>query len=147
MAIYDGDRNGIIEVELATNGAYILVALVGLANLPFKCDPCVDIYRLRPTRAYKITLGQGSTTDYTEKTIPFCMPQMGLTAEEPLFSQASERVLPSKLIMSLPSMQLRTQTGSRPNPHIHPSHGMSASRSMGPLIPPIGLLNGKRCRF
>ena len=58
MAIWYGDRSGIIEVELATNGAYILAALVGLANLPFKRDPCVDIYRLRPTRAYKITLGQ-----------------------------------------------------------------------------------------
>jgi hypothetical protein len=35
MAIWYGDRNGIIEVELATNGAYILAALLGLANIPF----------------------------------------------------------------------------------------------------------------
>lgn len=54
-----GTGVGFIEVELATNGPYIFATLVGLANLPFKRDPCVDIYRLRPTRAYKITLDQG----------------------------------------------------------------------------------------
>jgi hypothetical protein len=56
MTIWYGDRSGVIEVELAANASYILAALVGLANLPFKRDPCVDIYRIHPTRAYKITL-------------------------------------------------------------------------------------------
>jgi hypothetical protein len=36
MAMWYGDHSGIIEVELATNCAYIIAALVGLANLPFK---------------------------------------------------------------------------------------------------------------
>ena len=56
IAIWYGDRSGVIEVELAANASYILAALVGLANLPFKRDPCVDIYRILPSRAYKITL-------------------------------------------------------------------------------------------
>jgi hypothetical protein len=37
------------------NASYILVALVGLTNLPFKCDPCVNIYQILPSCAYKIT--------------------------------------------------------------------------------------------
>ena len=57
--IWYGDRNGIIKVDLGTNGTLIFAALSGLANLPFKRDPCVDIYHLQPTRAYKITLSQG----------------------------------------------------------------------------------------
>jgi hypothetical protein len=56
MTIWYGDRSGVIEVELAANASYILAALVGLANLPFKSDPCVDIYRIHPSHAYKITL-------------------------------------------------------------------------------------------
>jgi hypothetical protein len=56
MAIWYGDRSGVIEVRLAENASYILAALAGLANLPFKRDPCVDIYRIFPSRAYKITL-------------------------------------------------------------------------------------------
>jgi len=56
MTILYGDRSGVIEIELAANASYILVALVGLANLPFKRDPCVNIYRIHPSRAYKITL-------------------------------------------------------------------------------------------
>jgi len=56
MTIWYGDRSGVIEVELAANASYILAALVGLANLPFKPDPCVDIFRIHPSRAYKITL-------------------------------------------------------------------------------------------
>jgi hypothetical protein len=53
MAIWYGDRS-----ELAANASCILAALVGLANLPFKRDPCVEIYRILPSRAYKITLGE-----------------------------------------------------------------------------------------
>src|SRR5882762_9768911 len=87
-----------------------------------------------------------STMDYTKRTIPFCTSQMGLTAEGPLYCQASETVLSSRLITLLPSMQLQMKTELRSNSHIHPSHGMSISRSMGPPIPPIGLLNGKHCR-
>jgi len=139
MAIWYGDRSGAIEVEF---GAH----LVGLANLPFKRDPCVDFYQIHPTRAYKITLHEESTTDYTERTFPFCTSQMGLTAEEPSYLQASERVPSSRLITSLPSMQLQTQIGSLSNSHIHPSHGMSNSRSMDALSPPNELLNGKRCK-
>lgn len=56
MAIWYGDRSGVIEVEFGAHAAYILAALVGLANLPFKRDPCVDFYQIHPTRAYKITL-------------------------------------------------------------------------------------------
>jgi hypothetical protein len=56
VAIWYGDRSGVIEVQLATNASYILAALVGLANLPFRHDPCVDIYQILPSRAYKITL-------------------------------------------------------------------------------------------
>ena len=56
MAVWYGDRSGVIEVELAVNLSYILAALVGLANLPFERDPCVDIYRIHPSRAYKIIL-------------------------------------------------------------------------------------------
>jgi hypothetical protein len=59
MTIWYGDRSGVIEVEIGGNGALILATLVGLASLPFQRDPCVDLYRLRPTRAYKITLAQG----------------------------------------------------------------------------------------
>ena len=59
MVIWYGDRSGVIEVRLAANAFYILAALVGLANLPFKRDPCVDIYRILPSRAYKITLREG----------------------------------------------------------------------------------------
>ena len=55
MAIWYGDRSGVIEVRLAENASYILAALAGLANLPFKRDPCIDIYRIFPSRAYKIT--------------------------------------------------------------------------------------------
>src|SRR5882762_5042033 len=83
-----------------------------------------------------------STMDYAERTIPFCTSQMGLTAEEPLYLQVLETALSSRLITSLPSMQLQMQTGSRSNSYTHPSHGMSTSRSMGPPIPPIGLLSG-----
>jgi hypothetical protein len=56
MAIWYGDRSGVIEVGLAANASYILAALVGLANLPFKCNPCVDIYQILPSHADKITL-------------------------------------------------------------------------------------------
>src|SRR5882762_1364604 len=88
-----------------------------------------------------------STMDYMERMISFCTSQMGLTAEEPLYLQASETALSSRLITSLPSIQLKRQTGSQSNSHIHPSHGMSTSHSMGPLIPLIGCLNGKHWRF
>src|SRR5882762_630231 len=87
-----------------------------------------------------------STTDYMERTIPFCTSQMGLTAEEPLYLQAFERALSLRLIMSQRSMQLQTPTGSRSNSHIHPSYGMSTSHLMGPPTLPIGFLNGKRYR-
>ena len=52
--------------------------------------------------------------DYTERTIPFCTSQMGLTAEEPLYLQASETALSSRLITSLPSMQLQDRTSIHP---------------------------------
>jgi hypothetical protein len=56
MTILYGDRSGVIKIELAANASYILAALVGLANLPFKRDPCVNIYWIHPSRAYKIIL-------------------------------------------------------------------------------------------
>ena len=55
-----------------------------------------------------------SIMDYTERTIPFCTSQMGLTAEEPLYLQASETALSSRLITSLPSMQLQDRTSIHP---------------------------------
>ena len=68
-----------------------------------------------------------SIMDYTERTIPFCTSQMGLTAEEPLHLQASE----TDHVAAFDAA-----TGPS-NSHIHPS----TSRWMGPPIPPIGLLN------
>jgi hypothetical protein len=56
LAIWYGDRSGIIEVELGAHADYTLAALVGFASLPFRRDPCVEFYRIHPTRAYKITL-------------------------------------------------------------------------------------------
>jgi hypothetical protein len=56
MVIWYGDRSGVIEVEFGAHATYILAAFVGLANLPFKRDPCVDFYQIHPTHAYKITL-------------------------------------------------------------------------------------------
>jgi len=70
MAIWYGDRSGVIEVRLASNASYILAALVGLANLPFKRDPCVDIYRILPSRAYKITLREEIYYGLYEKDDP-----------------------------------------------------------------------------
>jgi hypothetical protein len=57
MALWYGDRSGVIEVKLVAHAAFIHAALVGLAHLPFERDPCVTIFRIRPFRAYKITLG------------------------------------------------------------------------------------------
>ena len=57
IAIWYGDRSGIIVVRLGAHPSYIHTALVGLANLPFGRDPCVSIHQIRPSRAYKITLG------------------------------------------------------------------------------------------
>ena len=51
MAIWYGDQGGIIEIELAINDAYILAALVGLANLP--SHPCLgDLLRITQTRQF-----------------------------------------------------------------------------------------------
>src|SRR5882762_269001 len=119
----------------------LLVLQISLLNV----TPVSTSTRYFPPVLIKSPFVRISTMDYTERMIPFCTAQMGLTAEEPLYLQASETTLSLRLITLLPSMQLQIKTGSQSNSHIHPSHGMSTSRSMGPPIPPIGLLNGKHC--
>jgi hypothetical protein len=54
MVIWYGDRSGVIQAYIGDNHSYALTTIRGLANLAFSRDPCVTIYRVMPTRIYKV---------------------------------------------------------------------------------------------
>ena len=58
MTLWYGDRGGVIEANIGSNIDFMLAVIRGLANVPFRRDPCVTVLRLLPSRIYKITLNK-----------------------------------------------------------------------------------------
>ena len=93
-----------------------------------------DIYRILPSRAYKITLREEIYYGLYGKDDSVLYIADGTNSRGTLVLAG---IRDGPLVETDHVAAFDAATG----PHIHSSNGMSESRWMGPPIPPIGLLN------